>query len=296
MSRVPSILSLEEVQQSFRDMWALISPLLTGNLNMKGRRIINLGAGTDSTDAATVAQALSARIDVFANRGQAAFYPNQYFTASDRNYLTWLSNGTNWVYAYGRYKRTQAQLSALASTLTSTDALLEVEVTDYSHVLRWTASVWEFHPLDDGSNYFRDAETAPNRGTWQLCDGTTVNVLNGDGTTSSIVTRNLTGHHRKSVAASPGLAAAIAPGISGSTATEAAHTHGVTITSGAPSATATVDNTLAGSTTTVGNAIHTHVVNGNTGAGSAHLHAVGTLAVDATGEPAVYKVLTYLRR
>jgi microcystin-dependent protein len=58
-------------------------------------------------------------------------------------------------------------------------------------------------------------------------------------------------------------------------ANESAHTHGDgTYATGAPSATTTVDNDLAGSTVAVASDTHTHDVTGTSGAGSAHGHDV----------------------
>ena len=41
MSRWPSSLSLEEVQQSFRELSSSVEPLLTGNQDLHGRKFLN---------------------------------------------------------------------------------------------------------------------------------------------------------------------------------------------------------------------------------------------------------------
>lgn len=211
--------------------------------------------------------------------------------------LTYVSTGTAWIYFFGEYPRTQSQIATLVATLAVNDAGLLINVTDFKHKLKWDGAALDFASGDDGSNYFIDAPSAPLGKIVQLCDGTATTYLKADGTTGSYTTKNLTGHHRKSVTSgADATVAAVAPGFSGASAAEAAHTHAVTSPTGTPSATTSVDNTGAGSTTTVGSATHTHTVTSPTGAGSSHTHGAGSYAVDATGEPAVYKALTYFRR
>lgn len=76
--------------------------------------------------------------------------------------------------------------------------------------------------------------------------------------------------------------------LSGSTASESAHTHGAgTLANGSPSsfdelATAAYD---PGSGNLVPSATHTHTISGSTAAGSAHSHGVGTLAAAASNPP-----------
>lgn len=75
--------------------------------------------------------------------------------------------------------------------------------------------------------------------------------------------------------------------LSGSTATESAHTHN--IDAGASGTDApnvdyvTVDRNLDGATRSVPEITHTHTIYGATAAGSAHSHGVGTLATGSAG-------------
>jgi hypothetical protein len=230
--------------------------------------------------------------------------------------LVYVSDGTNWLYRGGSYRRTQAQIAAFVSTLGTNDAGVIIEVTDFLHRLRWSGSALDFAEGDHGSNYFIDAPAAPLGKLVQLCDGTATTYLKGDGTTGSYTTKNLTGHFRRSVTSgADNLAAAVAPGISGSvssvTATNQANTTGITIADH-PAHTHDDNSTLgtpdlfqadisgSGVSARTGNPSATlqHPVTdpGHNHTQDAHNHNVGTLAVNATGKPAAYEVLTYFVR
>ena len=145
--------------------------------------------------------------------------------------------------------------------------------------------------------------------------------ISSGGVTTSRPPPNLTGAEtfHKSIAAYTGtIEAAIAPALSGSTAAEAAHTHNTGNLNHAhsvladhntagPSATTTVDQTLAGATVAVASDAHIHAITDNitteftnpattTGAGSSHLHGVGTLAGDTAARPPSLGLLAYFRR
>ncbi len=100
----------------------------------------------------------------------------------------------DWTAAAVRRYMVQADIAAFVATLTVNDANLEIGVTDYKHVLRWSGTALDFLE-GDSSGYTvegKPAGTAPNGGLWGICDGSTYAVLNGDGTTTNIVTRNRT--------------------------------------------------------------------------------------------------------
>lgn len=213
--RVPQALTLPEIQSAFRETNDLVAKFTTGNPDLHGRKYQNVGEATEDNQWITKGQAdetylkiedlpeaeeptnqRAVRIDLFAVRGPAALFANTIFEASDRNYVAWVSNGQSWIYAYGVYQRTQAQLAALAATLGTNDTGLEVWVTDFEHRLKWTGTAWVFAPGDPGSGFVsigKPAGTAPNGGVWGICDGTAYTVLNADGTTTSLTTQNLTG-------------------------------------------------------------------------------------------------------
>ena len=213
--RTPVALTLPEMQAAFRDVNEKLERLLSTNPDWHGRRFQNVGNAVlnnewitkghaDSTylkiedlpETEDTASLRPVRIDLFAVRGPAAQFPNTIFEASDRNYQAWVSNGQSWLYAYGVYQRTQAQLAALAATLGTNDTGLEVWVTDFEHRLKWTGAAWVFAPGDPGSGWVaigKPAGTAPNGGVWGICDGTAYTCLNADGTTTSLTSQNLTG-------------------------------------------------------------------------------------------------------
>ena len=202
MSRWPSALNLGEVQQSFRDLWSSVEPLLTGNQDLHGRKFLNasdavlprefltLGQGDkrylrESVEATVETGVGVVRIDTFALRGAANSWPDTLFEASDRNYVAWASDGVSWLYAYGIHSRTQAQLTTLAGTLGTADAGYLVWVTDFEHVLRWSGSAWTFGLGDFRGGYMQFFAVAPTGNGWVLVDGTATSYLNADGTTTA---------------------------------------------------------------------------------------------------------------
>lgn len=255
--------------------------------------------------------------DTRANRASypASDYPNTIFRETDST-LEYISTGTAWIYRAGAYQRTQSQIAALVAVLGTNDAGLLIEVTDFTHTMRWSGTALAFAPGDDGSNYFIDAPSAPLGKTVQLCDGTAVTYLLASGATASYTTKNLTGHYRKSVvAAADALVAAVTPLITGSVAattptnqvasagitvdTHASHTHDDASSLTEPDLFA-ADVTGAGVAGRTGgpSSALSHNVNDPTHnhTQNSHVHAVGTLVNDALGEPPSFKVLTYFRR
>lgn len=158
--------------------------------------------------------------DTRANRATyaASDYTNRFYRETDTK-LTYLSDGTKWIYYSGSYDRTQAQIAAFIATLGTDDTGLLIVVTNFTHTLKWDGAALGFAPGDDGSNYFIDAPSAPLGKTVQLCDGTATTYLKADGSTGSYTTKNLSGHYRKSVTAgADALVAAVAPLFTGTAA------------------------------------------------------------------------------
>lgn len=202
-----------------------------------------------------------------------------------------------WKYRLGRMR---GVLAGMPTDLGANDEGFEYYATDYEHVYRWTGSAWTFGDTDEGSKFFRDFAGTPNKGKWQLCDGSTVNYAKADGTTASFTTPDLTaGVYRKSAAAYTGTVNAATDGTaSGSTDAEASHTHSVTIpgeTTSGPSATV---GAASGGGVTVAHASHAHTTSGGTvssAAGSSHDHTLSSVTVSGS-EPANCEVLTYFRQ
>ncbi len=204
------------------------------------------------------------------------------FVESDTGLVYQSRNGA-WIYVAGTYRRTQSQLSALAATLGTNDAGLLVEVTDYRHVLRWTGSAWSWGPGEDGRHDFVDMPVAPDDLTgWQLCDGTTVAYLKGDGSTANFTTPNLTtGVYRKGGTYTGTINTASGSAtLSGDTADESSHTHGISLTSAAPVGSTAVQS---GAGTNVASITHQHGVTGTSNAGSAHHHSLSGASATLSG-------------
>ena len=160
-----------------------------------------------------------------------------------------------WVYLCGYWPVVLASLSS--SGLGANDTNLLAWITDYSHLLRWNGSAWEWGPSDPGSGFYQLFEAAPSgfgASAWQICDGSTVARLNADGTTTNVTVPDVTtaaylkgGITSAAVAAASGLTASVSGGTPAGTnsaptftgdAVKAATTDG-TIDLVAPDATAT---------------------------------------------------------
>lgn len=195
-------------------------------------------------------------------------------------------------------------LAAAPSALGIADAGKLYYITDYGHLVRWTGSTFVF--ADGGNQFIAHFASAPDTTSWKLCNGASATYMKVGTTltTGSLTLPDLTGTaaYLKCASAYGSVTAAAAPGISGSVATNnpgtssnGAHTH--TMTTGGPSATVGTDfagGGLAGdeththSGTTSSDGAHTHTVD-------SHDHAVGSLAVDATGDPRHINMLPYFR-
>jgi len=198
-----------------------------------------------------------ARVGVFATRAAAQQYRGGLFSASDRNYVTWVSTGAAWIYLCGTERNT---LSNLRAGLGTNDAGYLFFVTDYSHLLRWSGSAWEWAPGDTGSGYYQLFEAAPagyGASAWALCDGSTVARLNADGTTTNVTLDDVsTARYLKAGTSSSGVTAA-------SGTTTAAGT-------GATGNNSASQEVQSGTGTTVAAHPHTHT-------GPSHDHGPGTL-------------------
>jgi hypothetical protein len=225
-----------------------------------------------------------------------------YQTDTKDTYLSMLvANVWTWVrIAGGSRVVVVANLASLPGGLGAGDAGLLAFEKQFYHSYVWTGAAWQFAPGDPGSRYIvATASAAPLGGLWQLCDGTTVTVSQGDGTTANVTTPNLM---TSGLSSGPvliggggtlGYAASTVPTwqAGARTDTEAAHTHPVT-------ATLTTAAIGAGSAVTTG----------NTGAGTAHSHNLSDAnaklkapsdATDAThggGMPDRFYLQWYMRR
>jgi hypothetical protein len=225
------------------------------------------------------------------------------FYATD--YLhTWRWTGSAWEISSGTMRGT-LDPDEKPSDLDTEDEGFLFYSTDFEHTFRWDGSAWEFAPGDPGTGLIGWFTTAPSAGRWQICDGTAgVAVCTPTGGTTTFTAPNLIGAYIKGAAAgyTGAQVAAVAPGLTGETADEDAHTHDIdhnhpSQATGAPSATTSVQS---GGGATVASSTHGHDVDlpafsGASGAGSAHKHGVGTLEVDDTGEPAHMLAIPYIR-
>lgn len=181
----------------------------------------------------------------------------------------------------GVNRKTYVELNALG--LGASDEGYVAWEPDYGHALRWTGTIWTFAPGDPGNGFFALRPVAPQEVGWQLCDGTASNYLTvGTGTLSvtSFTTPNVTaGTFLKVLAAYTGaIDAAIAPGISGTTASV-----GVALTYGVVNVDINADG------------LQTPMVEGPVVA-TAHDHGTGSLSVNSASRPPSLGGLLYFRR
>jgi hypothetical protein len=176
---------------------------------------------------------------------------NDVYVETDRGYAIYLYIGATatWQYVSGVYQRTQAQLAALAATLTAGDTGFLVEVTDFAHVLRWSGAAWQWGPGEQGSGMLASFAVSPGTG-WAACDGSTVSYLKSDGTTATVTLPNTAGSPaflKSGSAYGAAITAKVLPTFAG-TASQ--------VTSG-PTGTTTVQS---GSGATVASSAHTHTL------------------------------------
>ncbi len=192
-----------------------LAPLLSQQLQFNGIAPLNLQSLLPDIDAGVLVGTHSERISTY---NPLNYDLGQMFYETDRTtfYINRVVSGSKvWRWAAGMYFDVLANLPVDLST---NDAGFLLSVTDYSHTLRWTGSGWTWGPEDDGSGYYRLAETAPSgfgASAWQICNGSTISRLNPDGSTTSVTVPDVTtARYMKG-----GLTAAAVAGYSGNTPT-----------------------------------------------------------------------------
>jgi hypothetical protein len=299
--RIPSVFDLRNIQQSFRDVWEALKPLETGPIDLGGRRITNAGKSIAPADYITQRELTTLQrtlerdlpssvsvvntslfatgklvmVGVFASRPTAFSVPGQVFAASDRNYVSWFSDGAAWLYLCGICVATLANIT---TGLTTNDAGYLFYASDYKHLWRWGGSSWDFGPGDPGSQFIVAGTDIPSGGLWAACGGGVVVCSTAAGGVTNITTPNLSGDVfiRGGNLAAVAAAARAQWETTARTETENAHTHSVDpapTTSGTPSATTSV----GGTGTDVASSTHTHstdIAGTTSAAGSAHSHVL----------------------
>lgn len=176
---------------------------------------------------------------------------------------------------------TQAGLSGLG--LGTANAGQVVWVTDYNHTLFWTGTAFIWGPGDNGSGYISAFVSDPTGNGWQVCDGSTVNRLNQDGSVTSVVVPNYTTAAYVKFAS----AATVGPiGASGTVASQSAGTPTGTVAVGDNDASVDVQ---AGAGTTVAADPHQHPATFTGDPMAGHDHAPGSLELRRTQLKAYYR-------
>jgi hypothetical protein len=175
--KIPSSLSLPEIQQSFREAIAVLDLLTTKNIDLHGRRVINAGESKGKTDYITQREVLGllsqistssnnqtpitisssgVAVGPYSSRPAATANMNAIFSANDRNYVTWISNGTAWYYIAG------TQVGTISPdqrpTLSSEDSGYRFFGSDDLNEYVWNGIAWK-SPIPDASSTARGAVT-----------------------------------------------------------------------------------------------------------------------------------------
>jgi hypothetical protein len=234
-----------------------------------------------------------------ASHAAGKFNDGSFYYETDRAAL-YLDVAGVWTYVAGVMQCTQA---TLPTDLGASDKGFLAHVTDYGHLLQWSGTAWGWAPGDAGSGLIHGFLSAPTGSGWHLCDGSTVKMLNADGTLSQVTLPNLANAAYLKLAtatavgpnAASGQTAAVSAGTPSGTNSAPAFT-GAADTTSTESADATVQS---GSGATVAAAGHTHTVTPSgtvaaptfTGdALAAHAHGPGTLDLNNT------QLLAYFRQ
>lgn len=233
--------------------------------------------------------------DTRANRANypAASYVNVFYVETDTTSdLVYQSDGTNWIYVAGIYRDV---LANILTGLTASDDGLLYEVTDYDHVLQRIGNAWTWGPGEIGNGYVQSFGRAPNSvgaNSWQVCDGSTVAVLNADGTTTNVTVPNYsTAAYLKLISAAATIGPTAASGTTANTTpTNNAAATGITVD--AHAVVEKLDVAGVGIFVFDASADAAHVVNDPTHnhTQNAHNHAPGTLELRNT------ELLAYYRR
>ena len=233
----------------------------------------------------------------------ADYRPGAWLYETDRSVLYQtriVADEAVWVYVAGTMRGTLSPDQKPADLTAAGDTGFLFHSTDFAHTYRWNGTAWRYavEEGDPGSGWIGWWTVAPNNnGVWQLCDGATVTRSLNAGGTASVTVPNLIGSYPKGASAYTGSSVpAIAPGLSGQTASDGAHTHTLPtmLTDGAGSSVTVQGGTGA----TAVPPAHQHFISTpySTGSAGAHTHGPGTLTVSATGEPAHIGLLPYYRR
>lgn len=92
----------------------------------------------------------------------------------------------------------QADLTAFAVKLGTEDAGLQLWVTGFDHLLRWSGTGWAWAPGDPESGFYVEFETGaePTAAHWQLADGTAaITFLKSDGTIGTVTVATAAGFY-----------------------------------------------------------------------------------------------------
>ena len=160
---IPATLTLDSVQAAFRDIEAKIKPLTAGNLDLRGRRIVGAGSSVqpfdyvvrdeldrlsaelqDAAPAATPIRASAitlqgVSIGVYSARPAAASNTHGLFMASDRGYVSWVSDGLVWRYFAGHYT---AAVASRPADLGANDVGFLFRATDIGGPYFWDGAAW----------------------------------------------------------------------------------------------------------------------------------------------------------
>lgn len=199
-----------------------------------------------------------------------------------------------WEYSAGQYTGALADIPAAVGLQ---DTGLLYFAADYEHSYQFDGADWDYAPGDPGSNYLVAGSLgdAPDGGKWGLCNGSSYTRSKSDGTTTSVVTRDLTNGdviRAGDAGHDPGTSPTFAVGaktdqatslfaFGAETALEAAHTHDVTVPLDVtqPGVTGTFNFGDPGTFTSTPGTPHSHSMSNTDAPQLPHVHDLGSDAV-----------------
>lgn len=113
------------------------------------------------------------------------------FYETDRTVLYISSASGTWLYVAGIFSTVQI---ALPADLGASDAGFLANVADYSHVLEWNGTAWQWGPGEVGGGYTVPFVNPPNPITgWHAANGASVNLLQSNGGITPVTVPNTAG-------------------------------------------------------------------------------------------------------
>ena len=126
-----------------------------------------------------------------ANFPATSYAAGTLFYETDRT-VVYISDGTDWLFLTGVMHGTLSP-DQKPGDLGATDFGFIFNSTDFLHFYEWDGTAWHFASGDGSKQIVGGDGAPPDGGLWQLCDGSTVDIAQDDGTVVSTAVPTVTG-------------------------------------------------------------------------------------------------------